>query len=141
MSGIDRLRRNDEASNDIARRTDGTRGAPVIFGGKTVKTTATAFAVMLALALAGARADATCYTTTAPDATIPDATGAVGGDIYVSFDLGLLGYVSCLGSDHGFCSFWVYQESNGIPSLQRDDEAQSDVAGCTDGTRGDTLIF
>ena len=99
------------------------------------------YTALLALAafalLVPAQATAPCYTTSTPQASIPDVTGQVGGDIYVVNDLcqPVVGDGSCIQSD------WVYEESNGISGLQRGDEVQNDVANCTDGTAPDTDIF
>ena len=35
----------------------------------------------------------------------------------------------------------LYQETNGIPGLQRGDECVNDVADCTDGTPADTDVL
>lgn len=84
---------------------------------------------VLAIAIP-AHADDPCYTTSTPTATIPDATHQAGGDVYVMVD-------ACNPTVDCFFSFWIYQESNGIPGLQRGDAYRSDVASCNDGTVSD----
>jgi hypothetical protein len=97
------------------------------------------YTVILGLAalamLVPAHAEEICYTTSPSTATIPDATGAAGGDIYVDNDL-------CQTDPVNPCVFsiWVYQETNGIAGQQRGDEVVNDVANCTDGTVSDTDI-
>ena len=98
------------------------------------------YTVLLGLAalamLVPAHAADVCYTTSTPTATVPDSTGALGGDLYVNNDLCQTDPVSpCV------YSIWIYQETNGLPGEQRGDEVQNDVADCTDGTTADTDIF
>ena len=80
---------------------------------------------VLAILLGGAaQASSHCYTTTYPDLIVPDQ-GALGGDIYVDSDFCQL--------DGCAFSIWVYQETNGLPGLQRDDGMHSDFQGCWAG--------
>ena len=85
-------------------------------------------AAIAAIAIPAHAADP-CYTTSPALLTVPDTTGALGGDIYIDNDLCQF--------DCTF-SIWIYQETNGIPGQQRQDEVRNDVANCDDGTTGDT---
>ena len=86
-----------------------------------------------------ASAEGECYATTEPDVTTPAAVGPNGGALYVDNDpcQPVIGDGSCT------FSIWVYEETNGIDGLQRDDEVQSDVSGCSEesGVVGDTIHF
>lgn len=74
-----------------------------------------------------------CYTTSEPEV---DTGSTPGGHYYVDADAAvwiedwLLPYV------------WVYEETNGIVGLQRDDEHRIDVAACgpESGVVGDRLV-
>ena len=81
-------------------------------------------------------ADETCYTTSNPEFdTGHEAQALTGSRYYVDQDVCHV----C-----GFYSWWIYEESNGIDGLQRDDEVVDDVGQCRrDGTpvSGDTIVF
>lgn len=104
--------------------------------------------VLLVLVLAvPAAADETCYTTsTTNDETIVveiPAPGPWGGSsIYIANDV-CQDDAAEPGNPYGgpcLFSLWYYEEVNGIPGLQRDDEVHSDVRNCEDGTSGDLII-
>jgi hypothetical protein len=78
---------------------------------------------LLAMLVLGSAAQATtrCYTTSDPELTLPAVGPGIGG-VYVDNDVCQL--------DGCTFSLWIYQESNGIPGLQRDDPIHSDFAGC-----------
>ena len=83
--------------------------------------------VTFALAFGGALASG-CTPTTSPavvTAPTPD------GDRYIAWDFCVP--ISC------DLSIWGYQESNGIPGLQRADESVDDT--CNGQIAGDTLVF
>ena len=110
-------------------------------------------AVLGALAVAvPAAAEGTCYTTSTTGdemvvVEIPDA-GLLGGHFYVATDL-------CQDDEPepdpdpsdpynnggGPCLFslYSYQEGNGIPGLQRQDEGHDDVGACDGRVAGDVL--
>lgn len=118
--------------------------APTVVGGIRLRRTLPGIALLLALTLGGAAADETCWTTTpvlldTVTGTPASASGDGDGRYYLFTDppCGPIGY-DCV--PH-YPTPWLYEESNGIGGLQRDDEMRSDVADCTDGTRGDTIIF
>ena len=94
----------------------------------TVLLTLAAFAMLVP-----ANADESCLGTPSTDLTIPDATGAAGGDIYVDNDFCQL--------DGCAFSIWIYQETNGVAGLQRGDEVENDVANCNGEFAADTDIF
>lgn len=102
-------------------------------------------AVLLAtLTLAGAAAnDAPCWTTTVPDFDTGIDTGFTysgrgNGRYYVDVEQDC---ESILGRCEDYFPWTLpYEETNGIPGLQRDDSQRSDVDDCTDGTRGDTVM-
>ena len=85
-----------------------------------------------------ASAQDSCITESSPEFTSPPGLGPnAGGEIYLDND-------NCqpvIGDDTCLFSTWIYEETNGIAGLQRDDEVQSNVKDCTDGTVGDTIIF
>ena len=90
-------------------------------------------AVVLVM-IGGSLGEAPCYKTSDPQVD----TGAPlveGQPRYYVID-GCFPLVSCM----GFLSVWVYEESNGIDGLQRDD-VRSDVSGCDGAVAGDTIII
>lgn len=91
----------------------------------------------LVLALAGASAEGCTPTTTRATFTVH----AYGGIGYYAYD-------ACLDDSPraqeecmywGAWAVWIYQESNGIAGLQRDDEMRDDTCGGM--IQGDTVIF
>ena len=114
---------------------------PGAMGGIRLRRTLSGLALLLALTLGGAAADETCWTTSEPMATVPDVDGSLGGDIYVYAMPETSSLYFC--GMQGICpiDWWIYQETNGIAGWQRDDFVSSDVAHCTDGTQGDTIIY
>lgn len=85
-----------------------------------------------------ANAEGECWTTTTPDVTTPVAVGPGGGVLYFDNDpcQPVIGDNSCL------YSAWLYEESNGIDGLQRDDEVHTDVANCDpEVVAGDSIHF
>lgn len=91
--------------------------------------------LLVAFAPAASAEDCETYTNAHTHATIPDPTGAAGGDLY------LIAPVACfIAWDIVECGgIWVYQESNGIPGLQREDEVEDNT--CHGSIRGDTIIL
>ena len=78
-----------------------------------------------------ASAQDVCYTTSAPEVTIPgESTDGI--TRYVDND-------PCQ-PDCGY-SIWIYEEFNGIDGLQRDDEVVSDVTNCDGSVTGDFIVF
>ena len=89
---------------------------------------ALALSFVLALTAPAVASHCTTYSTTP---AIVDSGVAPGAPrYYVDED-----YLGCI----DFCTFWVYQESNGIDGLQRRDEVVDDT--CHDLVPGDTIIF
>lgn len=66
------------------------------------------------------------YQTSSPEA---DTGTTAAGRYYVDVDI----------SQFDPLALWVYEESNGIDGLQREDEIVDDT--CHAGIRGDTIIF
>lgn len=83
----------------------------------------------LFFALPATAMDCDGYSTSRPEYSTENPTGAA--VYYVDPD----GFYS---STHMW-SIWVYEESNGIPGLQREDEVVDDT--CHGQIRGDTIIF
>lgn len=108
-----------------------------------VRGRATSLACTLALVwlLPAAMGETACYTTSAPEVTLTDASGVIGGDVYVDNDGVPLACWIVWWGECPLLSVWIYQETNGIPGLQRDDEVHSDVAGCDDRVAGDHVVF
>lgn len=99
-----------------------------------------ALALAAAITFGSASAQGECWTTSDAEvdtgAALP--AGAPGPRVYVD----AAPYCNPgVGVPQCHLNSWVYQESNGLPGLQRDDEVHSDVDTCTDGTNGDTIIF
>lgn len=89
-----------------------------------------AFVLVVALAASAGADHCAGYSTSQPEV---DSTATPAGRHYV---------------DHTFCqmencgpggAFWVYEESNGLPGLQRGDEFHDDTCHAT--IQQDTLIF
>lgn len=98
----------------------------------------TALIALTAIAMMVPASAADCYTTSDPEVTTPAGTGPnAGGEVYVDNDncQPVVGDGTCL------FSTWIYEETNGIAGLQRDDEVKSDVAGCAGTVDGDYIIF
>lgn len=81
-----------------------------------------AFTVLAMMMPVGA--EAVCYTTS----TAKLDTDPVGAGIEPRFYF--VDDCSPLSLCPGMWSIWVYEEANGIPGLQRDDDVRSDVDAC-----------
>lgn len=106
-----------------------------------MKTAFVAASVLLALA-GPALAEETCYTTTHAD--VDTGTGPLdGGSRYYVYTAPeeWQPFICGIPCNRELPDTWIYEESNGIDGLQREDSVQSDVRDCTDGTRGDAVIW
>lgn len=89
-----------------------------------------AFAIVFLLASFAEAGHCLTYSTTPPSLTCYDVPSPEAGGYYVDEDCCVIGCIF---------SIWIYQESNGIPGLQRDDEHVDDT--CHGLIEGDTVIF
>lgn len=96
--------------------------------------------MLAALTFAPATVSAACWSTSSPEYDTGVATGIslTGGNgrYYADNDV-CQAFWGGVG-DQCLASTWVYEESNGLPGLQRDDDIVSDVRGC--GVRGDNIV-
>ena len=88
-------------------------------------------ALLATLALAFPTQAATqCWTTSpAQSYTTPAAATQAAHTYYVAID-------SAPNAD-----VWIYEETNHLPGLQREDAGRDDVGACTDGTVADTWLY
>ena len=83
-----------------------------------------ATALVVALAFTANAEHCTTWTTSAPEID----TTIVGGSYYVENN-------RC----DELCDIWIYEESNGLPGLQREDEVVDDT--CHGLVDGDAIVF
>lgn len=86
-------------------------------------------ALIALLALPAQAEHCRTWTTTDPDVD----TGIAPGVARYYFD------ADATSSCYDFCTYWIYEEANGIDGLQRGDEIRDDT--CHGMIRADTIIF
>ena len=94
--------------------------------------------ILFALALPAQAGHCATWTTSAADATL-DASAAEQGTYYVVGVCAIVAFVT----NHLVCggdgATWIYEETNGLPGLQRSDEIADDT--CHGLIAGDSIVF